>query len=81
MKTSSSEVLLLVMAEKFSRMPVFVRKLNLAPNILSFDVLFERRALMMHSKPLSLILLCPISRNYKAGWLATIFSAIAFAPS
>ena len=31
--------------------------------------------------PLSLILLCPISRNSSLGWYRTTFSAIDFAPS
>ena len=63
MKISSKHVLALVMVVKFSMMPVLVRKLNLAPNILSIDLGFAMIALIIQENPLSLILLWPSSRN------------------
>ena len=57
MKISSKHVLVLVIVAKFSMMPVLVRKLNLAPNILSFDFGLDIIAFIIQENPLSLILL------------------------
>ncbi len=61
--------------------PKFVIKLNLKHKIFSFELLFSINESTIDFKPLSLILLWPISKNYKLGEFFTIFSETAFAPS
>ena len=56
-------------------------KLNLNPKIFNFESLLVIKQSTIDFNPLSLILLCPISKNYSLGWFLTIFSAMAFAPS
>ena len=57
-------------------MAIFVKKLNIAPNIFNFDRGFSIMVSTNIDKPFPRIRLCPIYKNYKLGAVDTIFKLL-----